>query len=163
MTDHTLGAAIHFRSVQLADLEAVSRLERMAFGDESYPKTFFRQAYDLWPALFIVGETSSRLIVGYGLGGLAQNCSTAWILALVVDAQSRSRGIGTSLASKLLSSIWEHKATEVRLTTRPDNLHALSIFKRLGFLIVDQDDMYFGQNEPRYVLVLDRLNPPSAT
>lgn len=163
MTDHTLDATTHFRPFQLADLEAVSRLDRIAFGDEAYPKTFLRQAYDLWPSLFIVGETSSGLIVGYGLGGLAQNCSTAWILALAVDTQSRSRGIGAGIVSKLLNSISEHGATEVRLTTRPDNLHALIIFKRLGFSVVDQDNAYFGQNEPRYVLVLDRLHPPSAT
>lgn len=157
MTEQALSHAVYIRSVVLTDLEAVRRLDLATFGQESYPKTFLRQAFDLWPALFLVAVSRTGAIAGYGMGALAENCSTAWILALSVDWQMRHRGIGTNLTLKLLDSMSKHGATEVRLTTSPRNAHALSVFRGIGFQIVGHEEEYFGEDEPRYILSLNDL------
>ncbi|SMY31876.1 Spermine/spermidine acetyltransferase [Photobacterium malacitanum] len=132
------------------DIQAVYQLEKKLFGDHCYPDFFIRQAYDCWPAGLLVARDLDN-VIGYVLcapqftnGSLV--ASEGWILALAVDSCVQGKGVGRQLmhaAMEILSG-----CEKLWLTVHPNN-HAKKLYQQLGFIDVEQENDYFGLDQPR--------------
>jgi len=143
---------INIRPAALADLAAVAVLEQQVFETAVYPDFFFRQAHDLWPDFLLLAWQGTKLL-GYLLVAPGQQgIASLGILSLAVSEQSRGLGVGQALLSHLL----QHCPTQTRqlwLTVAPDNLPALHLYKKSGFVEQNYSEDYYGKGEPRWLLV----------
>jgi ribosomal protein S18 acetylase RimI-like enzyme len=64
--------------------------------------------------------------------------TSAFVKDLVVDEAFRRRGIGAALLTRALAVFAARGATTVDLKTDTDNLKAQSLYRRLGFEIVER-------------------------
>lgn len=141
------------RPPRKADLPAVFAVERDVFGAHVYPDFFFRQAFDLWGDTFFVAEGEGGVLDGYVIGTPCHEPGVMWILSLAVRGASRGRGIGKALMREVLAAMRGKGASSVKLTVHPDN-GAVSLYRSLGFEVVGEERHYFGENDPRLVMVL---------
>ncbi|WP_283392409.1 GNAT family N-acetyltransferase [Photobacterium phosphoreum] len=136
------------------DVQAVYQLEQHLFGDHCYPDFFIRQAYDCWPSGLLVARYQGN-IVGYVLCAPQFNTmslvvSEGWILALAVDPSVQGRGIGKQLIQEAMAIL--SGCEKLWLTVHPDN-HAKKLYQQLGFTDVEQENDYFGPDQPRVKMV----------
>jgi len=84
------------------------------------------------PALMFVA-TANGAVVGFC------HCWTVpFIKDLVVDPQFQRRGLGTALLTSALNAFASRSAASVDLKTDIENDNAQSLYKRLGFVIVER-------------------------
>lgn len=77
-----------------------------------------------------------------------------YISGLVVDSQFQNQGIARQALVLILSELENIK--RIDLVTHPDNHPALKLYQSLGFIIESRQENYFGDGEPRLVLVLEK-------
>jgi ribosomal protein S18 acetylase RimI-like enzyme len=75
----------------------------------------------------------------------------AYIDTLIILPEYRGHGYASEAFGWLLGQLKEY--TKVDLVTHPHNSKALSIYLKYGFVIESWKDNYFGDGEPRLVLV----------
>ncbi|MDP3764014.1 MAG: GNAT family N-acetyltransferase [bacterium] len=77
-----------------------------------------------------------------------------YISGLVIDPRFQNQGIARQVMDLVLE---EHKDIKrIDLVTHPDNHPALKLYQSLGFIIESRQENYFGDGEPRLVLVLEK-------
>ncbi|MCP4221628.1 MAG: GNAT family N-acetyltransferase [bacterium] len=143
---------IRIRNVEPEDLAAVEEIERAIFPGHSYPLFVFRQYYEITAGLFKVAETTDGKFVGFTIGHLDYQTKTGWIMALGVVKEFRKHGVGESLTRVVLQEMQKREARRIKLTVHPENLSAIGLYKRLGFLPVEEIADYFGDGEPRLIM-----------
>ncbi|MFH0852134.1 MAG: GNAT family N-acetyltransferase [bacterium] len=77
-----------------------------------------------------------------------------YISGLVIKPEFQGQGIGRKVLIKLLEELKDMR--RIDLVTHPDNHHALKLYQSLGFIVESRKENYFGDGEPRLVLVLSR-------
>ncbi|PSV19313.1 GNAT family N-acetyltransferase [Photobacterium leiognathi subsp. mandapamensis] len=148
----------HIRKAEKDDVTAAYLLERELFGEHSYPDFFFRQAYDCWSNGFLVATTESQAVVGYVLASPSftaanEGAREAWILGVAVGSKMQGQGVGKALLNEVLAQLADYNC--IWLTVHPDN-KALKLYELLGFVVVGQEDNYFGCGSPRLKMRLNR-------
>ncbi|CAN5704531.1 hypothetical protein BH11PAT2_BH11PAT2_05840 [soil metagenome] len=79
--------------------------------------------------------------------------SHIYISELFITPEHQGKGVAREVLSKF---IVEHpEATRVDLTTHPDN-PAVGLYKSLGFEVEERRENYYGDGQPRLVLVLSK-------
>lgn len=77
----------------------------------------------------------------------------AYISGLVVLPAFQSQGIAREALMKVLEELKDIK--RIDLVTHPDNHVALRLYQSLGFTIESRQENYWGEGDPRLVLVKD--------
>lgn len=81
-----------------------------------------------------------------------KNLDYVYISGLAIKPIFQGQGIAREVLIKLLQEL---KITKrIYLVTHPDNLVALKLYQNLGFVIESRKENYFGDGEPRLVLIL---------
>ena len=81
--------------------------------------------------------------------------SVAYISGLVVAPRFQGQGIGREVLSKILEE--DLKAMKrIDLVTHPDNMVAQKLYRSFGFVVESRKENYWGDGEPRLVMVLQR-------
>ncbi|WP_433683130.1 GNAT family N-acetyltransferase [Nocardia sp. CA-119907] len=140
-----------FRAARLADLDHIAQLEREHFGDLCYQYVVLRQLFDLHGSEWVVAEIGGR-VCGYALVGVG-NRRRGWVIGLAVAPKYRHRGVGRALLERAVSSCRSALADSVYLTVRPTDQRAVNLYKTSGFHWAGHEGRYFGDGEPRDVLV----------
>lgn len=78
---------------------------------------------------------------------------------LAVASPFRGHGIATALVEKAIAAMEERHADEIVLETEEDNLPAMRLYERLGFLRSKKLHRYYLNGNSAYRLVLP-LKPP---
>ncbi|WP_440887526.1 GNAT family N-acetyltransferase [Vibrio sp. WZ-1] len=138
---------------QKSDLDAIFQLEQKLFGHHAYPRFFFRQAFDCWPQGLLIAKEEEQ-IKGYVLMATSDEQNTHWILSLAVDSQHRGKGIARLLVEAALTKA--SAGSVVKLTVDPNNAPAYKLYTSLGFKVLEKEEDYFGDGEPRLVMALAR-------
>jgi peptide alpha-N-acetyltransferase len=73
---------------------------------------------------------------------------------LAVSSSSRNLGIATSLVTRTIDAMIERGADEVVLETEEDNVAAMRLYERLGFLRSKKLHRYYLNGSSAYRLVL---------
>ena len=135
------------------DLASVHALEHVLFGHHAYPQFFFRQAFDCWPHGLLIAKEEDQ-ITGYVLMATSDEQNTHWILSLAVDSQHRGKGIARSLVKNAI--VKASSGSVIKLTVDPNNVPACKLYTSLGFKVLEKEEDYFGDGEPRLVMALAR-------
>ncbi|AXY03107.1 N-acetyltransferase [Vibrio alfacsensis] len=135
------------------DLDAVYQLEHQLFGDHSYPQFFIRQAYDCWSRGLMVAKQAQD-VAGYVLLTPSLEQHAYWILSLAVATKYRGQGIARLLVEDAISQV--EVGSSVKLTVDPNNAPAYQLYCSMGFSVIEEEDNYFGDGEPRLVMQLTR-------
>ncbi len=78
----------------------------------------------------------------------------AYISGLVIDPRFQGQGIGREASKLILNKLKDIKRIDI--ITHPDNAVALKLYQSLGFIIESRKENYYGDGEPRLVLVLEK-------
>lgn len=73
---------------------------------------------------------------------------------LIVAPEHQKQGIGTRAMEVLMNQIGQDKPMD--LVTHPENSIAIRIYLKLGFIITDLKDNFYGDGEPRLLLVKEK-------
>jgi ribosomal-protein-alanine N-acetyltransferase len=146
--------AFHSRSMVLADLAEVARIEARVF---TFPWTFgnfvdaLQAGYQGW--VFESAPDSAR-IWGYAL--VMKVADEAHLLNLSVDEVVQGRGLGSAMLEFLIREAQQAGLTAMLLEVRPSNLMALRLYERRGFHRVGLRRRYYpaaqGQREDAIVM-----------
>ncbi len=77
-----------------------------------------------------------------------------YINGLAINPPFQGKDIGRKVMIRILDEIKDAKRIE--LDTHPDNAPALALYESLGFVVESRIENYYGDGEPRLVLILDR-------
>lgn len=80
--------------------------------------------------------------------------SHAYLSDLVVDPQYQGQGLGREALMHVLKEL--EQIERIDLVTHPDNSTALQLYLSLGFQVESKKEDYYGDGEPRLVLVKKR-------
>ncbi|MFC9897502.1 GNAT family N-acetyltransferase [Nocardia sp. NPDC127579] len=161
----TIAGTVRYREPTRADLPDIQVIDGAAFRDR-YPFFVLRQLLDAHSSRCVVavepGGDGEDKVVGYALTIMGEG-ERAWLISLAVSPDRRGAGYGRGLLRHSIQvSQDKGDVDEVWLTVDPQNLSAYNLFKDFGFVLREHDERYFGDDEPRDVLVykLHRLAAP---
>ncbi len=142
---------ISFRKATPADAEAFVELERMVAGHKTYSGILntdealeeFRdnEVYLFYKGERLVGSTEFQM----------KSPDHAYIAGLVVHPEFQGTRVAYEAIQLLSEKLKEVK--EVEFVTHPENAKVLSMCKSFGFKVKERVENYYGDGEPRLVLV----------
>jgi ribosomal protein S18 acetylase RimI-like enzyme len=80
--------------------------------------------------------------------------SSVYISCVAIDPAYRRQGIARAAMTYILEKT--NDASRIDLVTHPENANALRLYASLGFKIESRRENYYGDGEPRLVLIKDR-------
>ncbi|RUO62184.1 GNAT family N-acetyltransferase [Pseudidiomarina insulisalsae] len=143
-----------------SDIAALLLLERSFYPTDGYPAPFFYQALHQWPHLVRVAckdLADASPILGYCLGAPAQESDRLWLMSLLIAPECRGQGIGRELLNAWLAQVENMGYQHTLLTVAPDNLPAVQLYQRQGFVVAEKKLDYLGPGQHR--LVMQRRTP----
>lgn len=124
--------AIRVRDAELADLDAIMRLETATFPGDAWSRDMMAAELASPHTTYVVVESGDELVGYAGLSAPA-GAGQGDIQTIAVDATHRRLGIGTVLMQQLLGAARARGAREVFLEVRADNPGAEALYERHGF------------------------------
>jgi ribosomal protein S18 acetylase RimI-like enzyme len=112
-----------------------------AYGEVGYPPVPFEDWYDALTAdaEYDPGLVWAAMAQGHVVG-ISQCWSVPFVKDLIVDAAWRRHGLGAALLTLAMKTFAERGADSLDLKTDIENETAQSLYKRLGFVIVERVD-----------------------
>lgn len=125
------------------DLDAVTRLDRVAFGDRAFDRAALQDALDATPQarLRVAGDPDDPR--GYAITGVAG--WRAYVQRLGVHPDARRSGLARALLLDGLRWARRHRARTAVVNTHDDNHAARALYESVGFVVL-----------PRGLVVLER-------
>ena len=140
-------------SASEADIDTLLELEKSVSGSNTYSPNLERED---WQEEFENGKVflikDGDEVVG-NISYQEKGPDHLYISGLVVRPEFQGKGLGRQALQQVLDTYPE--ATRVDLVTHPDN-PALKLYESLGFIVESRKENYWGDGEPRLVLVLHR-------
>jgi [ribosomal protein S18]-alanine N-acetyltransferase len=146
----SLSANIVLRPFEPDDLEQCAAVERSVYGSATFRPIFFRQLYDLAPAMQWVAADGSK-VVGHLWGATVQGGQLGWILNLAVLAHYRRQGIGERLLQTEIDTMREVGVPGVRITAEAENADVVRLYEKLGFRRIGFETNYYGDGLDRAI------------
>lgn len=139
---------IKFKQVSIEDWKLVEEIEKGAASiffcpceNEKGYKKYIKES----EVFFIMQDGKAIGTISYK----AEKDGTILINGLTVLPDYRGKGVATNAMKKLLTDLGDQNYT---LLVHPENTAALLIYLRLGFVITEWKDNYFGNGQPRLYL-----------
>ncbi|KAF0846343.1 GNAT family N-acetyltransferase [Nocardia caishijiensis] len=151
----TIEETVRYREPTPSDLPDIQLIDGAAFPADRYPFFVLRQLLqaDSSRSVVAVEPGNDDEVVGYALTIMGEG-SRAWLLSLAVSPDRRGCGYGRGLLARTIALCQEKgDADEIWLTVDPKNVTAYSLFEDVGFVLRVHDETYFGEGQPRDVLV----------
>jgi ribosomal protein S18 acetylase RimI-like enzyme len=121
-------AGVTVRRGRPSDLDPTLSLYRECFPDGSFPDTAWEAGLEAGTVYLAESEATALALVNI-------DPSDRWVYHLGVTEAERSRGVGGYILSRALINYWERKPGEaLGLSLRADNLPALRLYRRQGFV-----------------------------
>lgn len=142
---------VNIRTALVEHISDVIKIDKEAFGSDSYSFFVFRQYLDCFQDLFKVAYYD-QVIVGYIIGGVNFRNENSYVLSMAVLDAYKSMGIGGKLMMSLFSELESLGYRDVQLTVSPKNHVAIRFYLKLGFFEQGIESDYYGINEDRIIL-----------
>ncbi|MDJ0273439.1 MAG: ribosomal protein S18-alanine N-acetyltransferase [Candidatus Caldarchaeum sp.] len=151
-----------FRNVTQPDLIDVMNINRLCL-PENYTYSFFDELAKDYPKAFWVAEVGDKL-VGYIMCRVERVFSkidflkirrAGHIVSVAVLPNYRNRGIGEQLIRRALHSLAnDYGCEEAFLEVRVSNHVAISLYRKIGFVVKEVHRRYYADGEDAYVMVV---------
>ncbi|SKB87822.1 ribosomal-protein-alanine N-acetyltransferase [Lachnospiraceae bacterium] len=120
-----------FRRLSIEDIPSVSKLEKETFGSEAWSEKDYIEVLGLSYAYYLVVYEGEKLI---GSCGLRNMCGDGEITNVMIVPNERKKGIGEKMLLELMSRTKEIGVREFTLEVRSQNMPAIGLYKKLGFV-----------------------------
>jgi len=80
-----------------------------------------------------------------------KNKDHAYLSGLIINPKFQGKGVRKEVMNQVMEKLKFFK--RVDLVTHPENIKALNLYKSFGFVFESRIENYFGNGEPRVVLV----------
>jgi len=149
ITKEQLLKNVSIRLVQEKDLQRIYEIEIKSF---KTPYSFFTLQTLFWfnKEYFYVAELKGK-VIGFIVGDL-RGRSYGHIVSIAVDEQYRGKGIGRCLIEKLIEKFKRKGVKIVKLEVAVSNNVAQSMYKKIGFKIVDCIEKYYSNGEDAFIM-----------
>lgn len=144
-----------FKKATKNDVDKILELERKTIKDKTYScflnkdevlKEFSEnEMYLIYKDEHLVGSTEFQM----------KSPDHAYLSGLVIDPHFQGQGIGREATLFRLKKLKGVK--RIDLVTHPDNLKIINLYQSLGFKIEKRIENYYGDGEPRLMLVRENL------
>jgi len=141
---------IRIRQARMCDLKDVYLIEVNSF---PYPYTIevFITFLVLYPQYFLVAESGGN-VVGYIIGSVDSDGS-GHVVSIAIHPMYRRRGIGKKLLLTLEELMRSNGIRRIKLEVSVNNEPAISLYKLMGYRIVDIIRNYYPDGSDAYVMV----------
>jgi ribosomal protein S18 acetylase RimI-like enzyme len=143
---------LQISSASLRDLREFKRLEQACFGRDAWPVIDLMSAL-LWPGEVRLRAVLESRVVGMAIAEPAWHEDISMITTIGVDPQYHRRGIGSELLAKCESLL---PAKRIRLTVREDNIPAIRLYERFGYVYLSRIPRYYRDGQPGLVMEKER-------
>ena len=146
---------VHLKQASVFDIPVLIRLEKSVTGMKNssiVPSTVAEWVEDLKNGVVYLLEKDDIVVGDVMYEKKKEN--HIQITGLVVTPEFQRQGIAREAMNQVLEELKNIK--RIDLVTHPDNVHALKLYQSLGFVIESRKENYFGDGEPRLVLVLEK-------
>lgn len=142
---------LSLKKATAVDVEDYLRLERAVATSKTYSgvltETEALQEFKENEVYLIYAD--GKLVGSVGFQRKAPN--RVYISGLVVHPDFQGRGIGREVIGVVLEKLKDTKRMEI--VVHPENERALNMYKSFGFKVEERREDYYGDGEPRLVLV----------
>ena len=141
----------HLKKATVEDIPILLEIERSVSGSKIYSPMLDESEWreELTKGVVYLIEKDSK-VVG-SLSYEKKGDDHVYISGLVIVPEFQGQGIGREVLTVLLKQFENVK--RVDLVTHPDNTVALTLYESLGFVVESRKEDYYGDGEPRLVLV----------
>lgn len=130
------------RQAQPQDLDALHRLEQVAFSGDRFSRRQLWHLLNRAHAETLVADDGERLM-GYGTLLFRRGSRRARLYSFCVHPDARGSGLGRQLLEALERVAIYHDAEALGLEVRADNRIALGLYRRMGFRLERWLDDYY--------------------
>jgi ribosomal-protein-alanine N-acetyltransferase len=121
---------LELRRLQLADLDAIERIERASY-PTPWSRSMFASELAKPSSLSLGAVDETGRLVGYLV--LSRYVDAWHVMNVAVAPESRRRGIASALLRRLLDQTKDDAQRGYTLEVRVSNLGAISLYQRFGF------------------------------
>lgn len=121
---------VTFRRMEEKDVETVSRIEEATFSMPWSPASFLEMLKSN-NTFYVVAEEEGKIL---GSCGVLQVLDEGNITNVVIEKESRGRGIGTAMLSFLMEEGKKQGISAYTLEVRVSNSPAIHVYEKLGFV-----------------------------
>ena len=142
------------KKASVFDIPVLLELEKGVAGTNIYSPML---SEDEWKEEMQRGDVYLIERDGVVMGNLSyerQGNDRVYISGLVISPAFQGQGIGREVLSNLLVELKDVR--RIDLVAHPDNQTALNLYQSLGFVVESRKENYYGDGEPRLVLMLAR-------
>lgn len=145
---------INLQVASTLDIPKIIEIEQSVSGDKTYSAMLTEEE---WQKEFkkvkifliknkndIVGEVSYEI----------KDPKHLYINGLVIKPEFQGKGFARKAMEKIMEELKIYE--KIDLVTHPENKRAIQLYKSLGFKIEKQIENYFGDGEPRVVMVFEK-------
>ncbi|MEK6752545.1 MAG: GNAT family N-acetyltransferase [Chloroflexota bacterium] len=125
------------------DLNALRKLENESFAKDAWP-LFDLIAVLTFPEVIRLKAVKDGQMVGFIAGDPRPHDGWGWVATIAVDPRYQRRGIGRALLYACENKLGVPKA---RLTVRPSNHAAISMYEKEGYASIDLWKGYYNDGE----------------
>lgn len=145
---------INIRRAITSDIPTLINLENSVAGTKIYSPMLTEDEWieELKKSVVYLIE-KENIVVG-NISYEKKDKDHAYISGLVVDPKFQGQGIARKSLLQILEELKDFK--RINLVTHPDNLKALKLYQSFGFTIESRKENFFGDREPRLILVLQK-------
>jgi len=140
---------ISLKKASLKDLEIIADIEKNA-SSKTYAAIIGKEELEKFlqnDQVFLIKNEESII----GLASFETNQNTAHCTGLAIYPEFREKGFGNKAMRLLLKKM--EKYQRVELVVHPHNNSAIKLYLSLGFIIESWENNYFGNGEPRLVMI----------
>jgi len=149
---------MEIRELQAADLPELMKIETDLFTSEAWKENSFRSEIEGRFTDYF-GAFDGELIGYAGLHSVPASFSSD-IQTLAVGAAHQSKGLGRTLARKLIAKAFALGSEAVFLEVRADNQSAINLYSSLGFKQIDIRKNYYQDSAIDALVMRLALNQP---
>ena len=132
------------RTATKNDLDDIMQIEKASFEwYDRFPATLFIHYLQKFEDGFFVALDPYSSIVGYAI--LADSKSVGYVLSIAVHPKFRNQGYAELLLSFVESKCREKCILLLRLDVRVDNVVAIELYKKLGFVQLRLKKDFYGK------------------
>ncbi len=156
-----LAPGYRIREVRAEDIDRVIEINRKVL-PENYPRIFFLQHYSEFRPIFlvatdprgdVVGYVMCRIETGYSFFERGKPVRKGHVISIGVLPEHRRKGVGYSLMLEAIKRMkMLYGVDEIYLEVRVSNYPAISLYRKLGFRVVDVIKGYYLDGEDAYLM-----------
>ena len=136
-------------------IDEIKTLEKENLGNEASINQWIIPVIIRYGKLIAAQRKSDNKIIG--VCELVKNwydAKSAFIHSFYIDKGFRSKGIGNKLLRGVISILKKESLESVELTVDPENMAAISLYKKFGFILVGLEKDEYGKSVDRYLMRL---------